>query len=128
MPGTSFKDHGVRHRPAAYHRRASPLRQDLEPLFDERFQVFLEWLDAYRGHLQTTKPNAEKRQEILREVVAKVKLQARIEFPKVERRDEQEQKGMRLWFPHLSPPGHPLSPIAMVEKERKGEGEAARSN
>ena len=72
---------------------ASRLRQDLEPLFDERFQVFLEWLDAYRGHLQTTEPNAEKRQEILREVVAKVKLQARIEFPKVERRDEKEQKG-----------------------------------
>jgi len=75
---------------------ASRLRQDLEPLFDERFEVFLEWLDVYRAHLHETEPNAEKRHEILREVVAKVKLQARIEFPKVERREEtkqSEQKG-----------------------------------
>jgi precorrin-2 dehydrogenase/sirohydrochlorin ferrochelatase len=72
---------------------ASRLRQDLEPLFDERFEVFLEWLDVYRAQLQKTEPNALKRQEILRDVVAKVKLQARIEFPKVERRDASEQKG-----------------------------------
>ena len=72
---------------------ASRLRQDLEPLFDERFEVFLEWLDVYRAQLQKTEPNAAKRQEILREVVAKVKLQARIEFPKVERREAGEQKG-----------------------------------
>jgi len=72
---------------------ASRLRQDLEPLFDERFEVFLEWLDVYRARLQKTEPNAAKRQEILREVVAKVKLQARIEFPKVERREAGEQKG-----------------------------------
>jgi precorrin-2 dehydrogenase/sirohydrochlorin ferrochelatase len=72
---------------------ASRLRQELEPLFDERFEVFLEWLDAYRAHLQKTEPNAEKRQEILREVVAKVKLPARIEFPKVETQEQNEQTG-----------------------------------
>ena len=72
---------------------ASRLRQDLEPLFDERFEVFLEWLDAYRANLQKTESNAEKRHEILRDVVAKVKLQARIEFPKVERREQSDQKG-----------------------------------
>jgi precorrin-2 dehydrogenase/sirohydrochlorin ferrochelatase len=72
---------------------ASRIRQDLEPLFDERFEVFLEWLDVYRAHLHKTEPNAEKRQEILREVVAKVKIQARIEFPKVERREETQPKG-----------------------------------
>jgi precorrin-2 dehydrogenase / sirohydrochlorin ferrochelatase len=71
---------------------ASRLRQDLEPLFDERFEVFMEWLDAYRVHLQETEPLAVRRQELLREAVAKVKVQARIEFPKIERR-EAEQKG-----------------------------------
>jgi precorrin-2 dehydrogenase/sirohydrochlorin ferrochelatase len=72
---------------------ASRLRQDLEPLFDDRFEVFLEWLDAYRAHLQKAESNAEKRGELLREAVAKVKLQARLEFPKVERKDQNEQKG-----------------------------------
>jgi precorrin-2 dehydrogenase/sirohydrochlorin ferrochelatase len=72
---------------------ASRLRQDLEPLFDERFEVFLEWLDAYRAHLQKTEPNAAKRHEILSELVSKVRLQARIEFPKVERREPSDQKG-----------------------------------
>jgi hypothetical protein len=69
------------------------LRQDLEPLFDERFEVFLEWLDAYRAQLQKTEPNAAKRHEILSELVSKVRLQARIEFPKVERREPGDQKG-----------------------------------
>src|SRR6266704_2022027 len=64
---------------------ASRLRQDLEPIFDERFEVFLEYLDAYRVHLHQTEPDAEKRQNLLREAVAKVRLQARIEFPKVEK-------------------------------------------
>ena len=72
---------------------ASRLRQDLEPLFDERFEVFLEWLDAYRVQLQKTEPNAAKRHEILSELVSKVRLQARIEFPKVERREPGDQKG-----------------------------------
>ena len=72
---------------------ASRLRQDLEPIFDERFEVFLEYLDAYRAHLQKTEPHTGKRQELLREAVAKVKIQARIEFPKIERREPNEQKG-----------------------------------
>jgi precorrin-2 dehydrogenase/sirohydrochlorin ferrochelatase len=72
---------------------ASRLRQDLEPLFDERFEVFMEWLDAYRVHLQKTEPLAARRQELLGEAVAKVKVQARIEFPKIERRETPEQKG-----------------------------------
>ena len=72
---------------------ASRLRQDLEPLFDERFELFMEWLDAYRIHLQKAEPLAARRHELLREAVAKVKLQARIEFPKIERREPTEQKG-----------------------------------
>ena len=72
---------------------ASRLRQDLEPLFDERFEVFLEWLDAYRAHLQATEPHVEKRQQLLRDAIEKVRLQARIEFPKVEKKVGQEQKG-----------------------------------
>ena len=65
---------------------AKRLREDLEPLFDERFEVFLEWLDAYRAHLQSTEPHIDKRQQLLRNAVAKVKLHAKIEFPKVEKK------------------------------------------
>ena len=65
---------------------AKRLREDLEPLFDERFEVFLEWLDAYRAHLQATEPHIDKRQQLLRDAVAKVKLYAKIEFPKVEKK------------------------------------------
>jgi len=67
---------------------AKRLREDLEPLFDERFEVFLEWLDAYRAHLQVTEPHIDKRQQLLRDAVAKVKLHAKIEFPKVEKKAE----------------------------------------
>jgi len=69
---------------------ASRLRQDLEPLFDDRFAVFLEYLDAYRAHLQQTEPNVEKRHTLLRDAVAKVRLQAKIEFPKVEKKAEEK--------------------------------------
>jgi len=71
---------------------AKRLREDLEPLFDERFEIFLEYLDAYRAHLQATEPHIEKRQQLLRDAVAKVKLHAKIEFPKVEKKAE-EKKG-----------------------------------
>jgi len=66
---------------------AKRLREDLEPLFDERFEVFLEWLDAYRVHLQATEPHVEKRLQLLKDAVAKVKLHAKIEFPKVEKKE-----------------------------------------
>ncbi len=69
---------------------ASRLRQDLEPVFDERFEVFLEYLDAYRAHLQTTEPHVEKRHQLLRDAVSKVKLHAKIEFPKVEKKAEEK--------------------------------------
>ena len=69
---------------------SSRLRQDLEPLFDERFEVYLEWLDAYRAHLQATEPHAGKRHELLRDAVSKVKLHAKIEFPKVEKKTEEK--------------------------------------
>ena len=69
---------------------SSRLRQDLAPLFNERFEVFLEWLDAYRTSLQETEVHTEKRQQLLRDAVSKVKLQARIEFPKVEKQTEQK--------------------------------------
>src|SRR5207245_9446611 len=69
---------------------AKRLREDLEPLFDERFEVFLAWLDAYRAHFQATEPHIDKRQQLLRDAVAKVKLHAKIEFPKVEKKVEQK--------------------------------------
>ncbi len=64
---------------------ASRLRQDLEPLFDERFEVFLEWLAVYRAHLQAIEPNRTRRHQLLREAVSQVKLHATIEFPVVEK-------------------------------------------
>ncbi len=67
---------------------ASRLRQDLEPVFDERFEVFLEYLDAYRTHLQSTEQNVEKRHKLLRDAVEKVRLHVKIEFPKVEKKAE----------------------------------------
>ena len=69
---------------------SSRLRQDLEPVFDERFEVFLEYLDAYRAHLQTTEQNVEKRHQLLLDAVSKVKLHAKIEFPKVEKKAEEK--------------------------------------
>ena len=69
---------------------SSRLRQDLEPVFDERFEVFLEYLDAYRAHLQATEQNIEKRHQLLRDAVSKVKLHAKIEFPKVEKKAEEK--------------------------------------
>jgi hypothetical protein len=48
--------------------------------------VFLEWLDAYRTHLMATEPHIEKRAQLLRDAVEKVKLHAKIEFPKVEKK------------------------------------------
>jgi len=69
---------------------AKRLREDLEPLFDERFEVFLEWLDAYRAHLMATEPHIENRKQLLRDAVAKVKLHAKIEFPKVEKKIEEK--------------------------------------
>ena len=64
-------------------------RQDLEPLFDQRFETFLEYLDAYRGHLQQTEPDGDKRRQLLIDAVAKVRLEARIQYPKVERKEEK---------------------------------------
>jgi len=63
---------------------ASRLRQDLEPLFDERFETFLRWLETYRMHLQATEPDIKKRHTLLRDTVEKVRLHAKIEFPDVE--------------------------------------------
>ena len=59
---------------------------------DERFEIFLEWLDAYRSHLQSTEPHIEKRHQLLRDAVSKVKLQAKIEFPKVEKKADAPPK------------------------------------
>ena len=60
---------------------------------DERFEVFLEYLDAYRTHLQATENNIEKRHELLRDVVSKVKIQVKFEFPKIVKQEQAEQKG-----------------------------------
>lgn len=61
---------------------ASRLRQDLEQVFDETFQSFLEWLSSVRESVQGSESDAERRRTLLRDAVDGFKLHAKIEYPK----------------------------------------------
>jgi precorrin-2 dehydrogenase/sirohydrochlorin ferrochelatase len=67
---------------------ASRLRQDLEPVFDQTFQAYLDWLGKLREETQKSEPDAEKRRESLKQAVDGFKLTAKLEYPKA----WQEQK------------------------------------
>ena len=60
---------------------ASRLRQDLEPLFDEEFQSFLEWLSTIRDETKEAEPDAEQRRARLREAIEGFKLSGTITYP-----------------------------------------------
>jgi precorrin-2 dehydrogenase/sirohydrochlorin ferrochelatase len=60
---------------------ASRLRQDLETVFDEKFQSFLEWLKKHREDTQATAADDERRRAQLREAVEGFKLSASITYP-----------------------------------------------
>lgn len=60
---------------------ASRLRQDLEPLFDEEFQSFLEWLAAIRDETKEAEPDAEQRRVRLREAIEGFTLRGTITYP-----------------------------------------------
>ena len=61
---------------------ASRLRQDMEEIFDETFQSFLEWLASVRETVQESEADAERRIKLLREAVSGFKLKGSIEYPK----------------------------------------------
>ena len=61
---------------------ASRLRQDMEEIFDETFQSFLEWLASVRESAQESEADAERRIKLLREAVSGFKLKGSIEYPK----------------------------------------------
>lgn len=60
---------------------ASRLRQDLEQLFDDEFEAFLEWLRKLREESQTDEPDPERRRARLREVVEGFKLSGAVVYP-----------------------------------------------
>jgi precorrin-2 dehydrogenase/sirohydrochlorin ferrochelatase len=61
---------------------ASRLRQDLEEIFDETFQAFLDWLASVREKVQESEADVERRVALLREAVSGFKLKGTIEYPK----------------------------------------------
>ena len=61
---------------------ASRLRQDLEQIFDDTFQSFLEWLASVRESVQGAEADAERRRTLLRDAVNGFKLSGKIEYPK----------------------------------------------
>jgi precorrin-2 dehydrogenase/sirohydrochlorin ferrochelatase len=61
---------------------ASRLRQDMEEIFDETFQSFLEWLSSVRESVQGAEEDAERRRNLLRDAVSGFKMKGSIEYPK----------------------------------------------
>lgn len=61
---------------------ASRLRQDMEEIFDETFQSFLEWLASVRESVQGSEDDAERRRNLLRDAVSGFKMKGSIEYPK----------------------------------------------
>jgi precorrin-2 dehydrogenase / sirohydrochlorin ferrochelatase len=61
---------------------ASHLRQDLETIFDEEFQSFVEWLKKLREEVQATEPDDERRRARLREAVEGFEISATVTYPR----------------------------------------------
>jgi precorrin-2 dehydrogenase/sirohydrochlorin ferrochelatase len=61
---------------------ASHIRQDLETVFDEQFQSFVEWLRKLREDVQSTEGDDERRRAQLREAVEGFKISASITYPR----------------------------------------------
>ncbi|MBM4119740.1 MAG: bifunctional precorrin-2 dehydrogenase/sirohydrochlorin ferrochelatase [Nitrospira sp.] len=61
---------------------ASRLRQDLEQVFDDTFQSFMDWLASVRESLQEGESDGERRRTLLREAVDGFRLTAKIDYPK----------------------------------------------
>jgi precorrin-2 dehydrogenase len=61
---------------------ASRLRQDMEEIFDDTFQSFLEWLSSVRERVLESEADVEQRRNLLREAVSGFKLNGTIQYPK----------------------------------------------
>lgn len=61
---------------------ASRLRQDLEPVFDQEFQAYLDWLGRLREEIQKSVSDAEKRRDTLKQAVEGFTLTAKLDYPK----------------------------------------------
>ena len=61
---------------------AGRLRQDLEPVFGQEFQAYLDWLGKLREETQKSESDAEKRRETLKQAVEGFKLTATLDYPK----------------------------------------------
>ena len=73
---------------------ASHLRQDLETVFDEEFQSFVDWLRKLREDVQATEADDERRRTQLREAVEGFKFSASITYPQMwlQERGKQQSK------------------------------------
>ena len=71
---------------------ASHIRQDLETVFDDEFQSFIEWLRKLREEVQAAEPDDERRRAQLREAIEGFKLSASVTYPEAWR--EAKQKGL----------------------------------
>jgi len=60
---------------------AGRLRQDLETVFDEEFQSFLEWLRTLREDIRATEADEDRRRALLREAVEGFRLTASVTYP-----------------------------------------------
>jgi len=60
---------------------ASRLRQNLEPVFDDRFHAFLDWLADLRKDTQLGEADAARRRAILCDAVEGFRLQASLDYP-----------------------------------------------
>ena len=72
---------------------AGRLRHDLETLFDDEFQSFMEWLKGLREEAQATEADDERRRAQLREAVEGFKLSASVTYPSVWLREKQNASG-----------------------------------
>lgn len=60
---------------------AGVLRRNLESLFDEEFDQFLDWLGALREEMKKTEPSDHRRRERLLEAINGFKLTGEISYP-----------------------------------------------
>ena len=75
---------------------ARTLRENLEAVFDEEFEQFLDWLGALREELKKTEASDLRRRERLLEAVNGFALTATLQYPnswKLSREQELEQVG-----------------------------------
>ena len=70
---------------------ASHLRQDLEAIFDQEFQSFVEWLRKLREEIQATEADDERRRAHLREAVEGFKFTGSVTYPQawIEKREKK---------------------------------------